>query len=144
MDHVQSRARRPGVAVAMRGEHHDRGQLSPQMASTLKRFQEAARKLPPSDETWLRVDIEIGRGPQRAFSRAGLIKKIERKEHTTKHYWKTTQGVYDWIQRHIETQTYTPCGKSTGIRTIEPGTYTCTHDDCECRMSRDEAEEVIV
>lgn len=128
----------------MRGEHHHADQLSTHIVSTLREYNYEAKQLPPSDEMWLRSELGLEQGPHQAFADCGAIQKAERDglQHT-RHYWRTGEGVYEWVQNHIETQNWTPCGHATGIRTIEPGTYTCTDDACDCRMSREEAEAVI-
>ena len=110
--------------------------------AAIQRYPLEAQKL-PADGEWLRVDIDLDQGALTAFSRNGVVKKTRADPSQSKrHYWTTMKGIVEWVETHT-TEPNTPCGHATGIRTIEPGTYTCTCEDCDCRMSRDEAKEVI-
>lgn len=116
------------------------------MANVLKNNKEAAAELPPHPETYHWADVEdVTHSQLHTFRHAGIIQVVEprcsRNDHTT--LWKTHKGVADWLEYHDDTVDGTPCGNATGIRTIQPGTYTCSCDDCDCRMDRETAEQVI-
>lgn len=103
-----------------------------------------AAKLPEHGETWLGKEVGLDGGAIRLFSQVGVIQKRGCEEDEAfAHYWETKQGVREWLDSRIENRDTTPCGHSTGIRTIEPGTYTCTCEDCDCRMDRETAEAVF-
>lgn len=128
-----------------RGGRNRLGGLSQTQAAALRRFMDDAKKLPDASEEWLRVDHDISRGALNSFHQTGIIKKLHvDEEELTRHYWRTKQGVHAWLEKRLENRTSTPCENATGFRTIEPGTYTCTDDDCDCRMDRDTVEEVFV
>jgi len=59
--------------------------------------------------------------------------------------WGADANCHAWIDANIDTTT-TPCGRSTGVRTIEAGeVFSCTAADavCDCRFDRATAEEVL-
>lgn len=121
-----------------------KGGLSHIQASALRKRMGEAAKLPEHGETWLGKEIGIDAGTIRLFSRVGIIEKRGYAEDDAyANYWETKKGVQEWLEGRLENRDTTPCGHATGIRTIEPGTYTCTDDSCDCRMSRSEAEEVV-
>lgn len=102
--------------------------------------------LPPHPETYEWSEIE---GPTRSqfhtFRNAGIIKPVERRctRGSKSALWQTHEGVAEWLEFYDDTPDYTPCGNATGIRTIQPGEYTCNDDRCDCRMDRQTAEEVL-
>jgi hypothetical protein len=111
-------------------------------AATLMGRPDAALKLPPaSDGAWLRADIGIEQSALSAFHQAGAIEAVG--SDGNRNRWQTKQGVAEWVEDKIAGRTTTPCGCSTGIRTIEPGTYTCRNDDCDETFGRETAEEVV-
>ena len=114
---------------------------------TIRKYSEAALKLPESGVTWTNDEVGLDKGPLSAFSHHGVIVSVGRDEDDTvpqRNIWRTAHGVSDWVDRHLDEPEYTPCGNATGIRTLEAGrVYTCSSDDCDCRMSREEAEEVL-
>ena len=127
-----------------RDRRRRKGGLSQIQASALQRRMNDAAKLPPHGETWIGNEVGVDAGAIRLFSQVGIIQKRGyADEEAYAHYWETKQGVHEWLEKRLENRDTTPCGHSTGIRTIEPGTYTCTYEDCDCRMSRDEAKQVI-
>jgi hypothetical protein len=116
--------------------------VSRSQAATLQGRPDAALALPDSSETWFRSDIEIGHGALSTFSRTEIIEAVGSDNSRTE--WQTAQGVAEWVEDHLAGRTYTPCGCSTGIRTVEAGeTYTCRDDECACRFGRETAEEVV-
>jgi hypothetical protein len=109
----------------------------------LNSYPEAALQLPPAGETWTRDDIDVPRGALKRFSQAGVIEKAGRDDHN-RYRWRTVVGVVEWVEDHIAGRSYTPCGCSTGIRTLEAGeTYSCTNDDCDETFGRETAMEVM-
>lgn len=127
-----------------RDRRRRKGGLSQIQASALQRRFDDAAKLPEHGETWLGHEIGLDGGAIRLFSQVGIIQKRGYEEDGAyAHYWETKQGVREWLESRIENRDTTPCGQATGIRTIEPGTYTCTCEGCDCRMDRETAEAVF-
>ena len=127
----------------------------PSLTSTqkrqLRRYPGVARRLPAHPETFGHFQIDLPQNALAAFSRVGVIRSrgtVAPADHpggrkrATK--WQAAPGVAAFVERNIDPRTWTPCGHSTGVRTIRSGTvYTCTDDDCEVRFSRRVAEAVI-
>ena len=130
----------------MSNENLTRGQRK-----QLHRFPEAARQLPAHPATWAHYELQLGHSPLLAFSRVDIIRSVGRidpadhpggRKRTTK--WQTAPGVAAFAATELPDRTRTPCGHSTGVRTVRSGTvYTCTDDDCDVRFSRRVAEAVV-
>jgi hypothetical protein len=117
-------------------------QVGRTQAATLLGRPDAALDLPAADDgAWYRADIGLDHSDLAAFNRAGVIETVG--GDGNRNEWQTKQGVTEWVDDHIAGRTYTPCGCTTGIRTVEPGTYTCRNDDCEETFGREAAEEVV-
>jgi len=117
----------------------------------LRRYPRVARRLPPHPETFGHYQIDLPQDALMAFSRVGIIRErgtVAPADHpggrkrATK--WQAAPGVAAFVAANIDPRTWTPCGHSTGVRTIRSGTvYTCTDDDCDVRFSRQVAEAVV-
>ena len=117
----------------------------------LRRFPEAARRLPAHPDTWAHYELQLGQSALLAFSRPGIIRSVGTtdpadhpggRKRTTE--WQTAPGVAAFVADKIDARTRTPCGHSTGVRTVRSGAiYTCTDDDCDVRFSRRVAEAVV-
>lgn len=126
----------------------DEVSLSHEAVAAVKRYPEAAAALPPFPEKWLASEIsEVNQAAINTFAKSGVIQKqeTERVMGNTRAIWQTRDGLQEWLDRHVDEATETtPCGR-TSVRNVrgEDG-YTCTHDDCDCRFSRERAKEVMV
>lgn len=130
--------------MARRGGRNRLGGLSQTQAAALRRYMDDAKKLPEPSEEWLRINHDIGKGALNAFHQTGVITKLHvDEEQWTRYYWRTKQGVREWLEQRLENRTSTPCDNATGFHTIEPGVYTCTDSECDCRMDRETVKEVF-
>lgn len=111
----------------------------------VRRYWQVAERLPEPGEKWLAREADIDTGALKLFQRSGVIEKHEREDGPGDcHYWETSEGVREFVEQYIEGKTRTPCGRATGVRTITAGEeYTCTDPECDCRMDRKTAEEVV-
>lgn len=118
--------------------------LGMQERAALQRYPMEAQKLPAKGETWMRAHIDLHHGALNAFHKAGVIRKVRRNNaDNDAWHWEATAGVAEWVDTHIQDPT-TPCGHATGVRTITAGEeYTCSDPECDCRMDRETAEEVV-
>lgn len=111
--------------------------------AAVQRYPMEAQKLPDVGEEWRRIEIGLDQAALTTFHRNGVVERVRRDPQQVKRsIWQTKKGVTGWVEEHTSEPT-TPCGHATGIHTIEPGTYTCTDDDCDCRMDRETAMEVV-
>lgn len=118
--------------------------LTHTQANAVRKYLDDAKKLPEHGEEWLRIEIGLSKGALNAFSRAGIIKPQDRdEENPSRRYWMTADGIGEWVDFHYRKQDHTPCENATGFHTIEPGVYTCTDPDCDCRMDRETVKEVF-
>lgn len=116
--------------------------LSDVKRAAIKRYPRAAEQLPDPSETWERHEIELDENAHRTFSASEVIEVVHRSNHKG-HTWRTADGITSWVANNVQPAT-TPCGNATGIRTITAGEeYTCSCEDCDCRMDRKTAEEVV-
>ena len=110
----------------------------------IRRYPNEAKKLPSPLETWTRSEIGIDEGALVTFSLAGVVEKAGRASTTHEiHYWRTADGVREWVEEYHANRETTPCGYATGIVNLGDDEYTCSYEDCDCRMTRAEAREVI-
>lgn len=113
-------------------------------SDVLRRFRFDALKLPPAGDTWLSDQKDISHPALVAFHHAGVIRKIELDDdQPTRAYWETTQGVHEYAQEEFGDLDTTPCGNATGVRNLGEDGFTCLDDDCDCRMTRETAKEVV-
>lgn len=108
------------------------------------------RRLPQDGEPRLRG--EFHEHVQSSFSRLqeyGIVEKHHIDETSlhagsTRWYWWVPTDVARCADQVVDAAdaTHTPCGRC-GVRTIEPGTYSCTADGCDCRFGRERAQEVL-
>jgi hypothetical protein len=117
---------------------------------TVRRYLGHATSLPPHPQTWACYDVELPQRVISSFSRHGVIHsqgKIPAEEHPggsgAVHRWQTAPDITAYVDRYIAGRTLTPCGCSTGIRTITSGeTYTCRNTDCTRTFNRATARAV--
>jgi hypothetical protein len=117
----------------------------------IQRYPREARRLPAHPQTFGHYEVGLPQDALAAFSRVDVIRSkgtVAPADHpngrkrATK--WQAAPGVAAFVAEKIDPQTWTPCGHSTGVRTVRSGTvYTCTDNDCEVRFSRRVAEAVI-
>ena len=120
------------------------------LLSAIKRYPNAAMELLDGPRTWTRNPeddedtIELGDGPLEVFHQCGVITSIGTATRSKGNIWRTNLDALSLIEEHIATRTRTPCGCSTGIRTVESGeVYTCRNDDCDERFDKETALEVV-
>ena len=124
-----------------------RGQLSQGQKKAMRRFDNDALKLPPNPEEWKAKEVGIGHGALSVFHQSGIVETVGRyntENGDARHLWRTKPGMVEWVDDNIAVLPRTPCGCSTGFRTISAGeTYSCTNDDCDIRFDRETAEELV-
>jgi hypothetical protein len=111
---------------------------------TVRRYLGHATDLPPHPETWACFDVALPQRVLSAFSRHGVINsmgKIPAGEHPggsgDVHRWQTAPDITAYVDRYLAGVTMTPCGCSTGIRTIQSGeTFTCRNTECNRTFDR--------
>lgn len=121
-------------------------QLGRFQIGAIQRYPEAAAKLPEHPEEWYNRDVDLTVAQLEKFREAGVIQtvRVDYDRSTRPYVWKTYPGVPRYAKRWLENQERTPCDNATGIRCVESGeVYTCTDDECDCRMDRETAEEVV-
>lgn len=124
--------------------------IDSRLAQVLRTSAAACLRLPAPDEevTMETLRERFGKDTIYKFTTNGILYKTRDVQYDAEyrcsgHLWGTSPTVYRWIQNNIDTET-TPCGCSTGIRTVEAGElYTCKADDCDETFDRETALEVV-
>jgi hypothetical protein len=109
-----------------------------------------AARLPDADEAVTHATLRerIGHATLSKFNAAGVVTKArsladDPEYESDGHLWTVPAGVAAWIEQNVDS-TMTPCGCSTGIRTVTAGeTYTCRNDECNETFDRETALEVV-
>lgn len=130
------------MSIASKDRFNTRTSLDRYQFQAIRRYLNAALKLPDPDEEWTADEIGVKGGTITAWERSGVIQQVEPAGNDTNCVWETTPGARAYAHDIADGRTTTPCGNATGFRTIEPGTYTCSSDDCDCRFDRETAKEV--
>jgi hypothetical protein len=110
-----------------------------------------AAQLPAHPETWACYDVDLSQQALSNFSRHGVIEAvgtIPATEHPsssrTTNRWQTEPDVAAYVDEYRASHTRTPCGCSTGFRTLTPGErYTCRDGDCNRTFGREVALAVV-
>jgi len=129
---------------------HDDYNLNRTQREAIRRHPTDADRLPQHPETWTCHDVNVSRQALATFSRHGLINSVgmlSREEHpggsSRIHRWQTTPDIAEFIDQYHHDNTLTPCGCSTGFRTLTSGeTYTCRNTECTRTFDRETAEAV--
>lgn len=110
----------------------------------LKQRQYVIDELPPAGEPFRWSDLDITDADLYKLSEVDIIEKRDQIDGSTSaHYWSTVPGIHEWAADHIDESARTPCGKATGVRNLGDGEFTCNNSDCDCRMTREQAREVL-
>lgn len=106
-----------------------------------------AFRLPEPSETFryntMANELAGGMSLVKKFSEHAVIERAERVETGDGFYWRTNPDMYRWLVDRKTPPETTPCGCSTGTRTLTAGeTYTCTNPECDIRFDYETALEV--
>jgi len=117
------------------------GQLSDEQRLCIQRYHGIVSDLPPSEQTWTAAEQDLEAHEMRkVLPLCGMIRQPN--NHPT--VWRLQPAVEDYLEDGLQHTTWTPCGCSMGIRTLEAGeTYTCCNDRCDARFDRSTAERVL-
>jgi hypothetical protein len=110
-----------------------------------------AAQLPAHPETWACYDVDLSQQALSTFSRHGIIESvatIPRSEHpsgtTTTNRWQTQPDVAAYVKEYQNSHTRTPCGCSTGFRTLTARQeFTCRNVECNRTFGREVALAVV-
>lgn len=107
----------------------------------------AAAALPSPDEAVPRtaLDDRIDASQFTKFCEKGILRSAGRAGDayaSRGHLWTVPMHISRWIEHNCQATT-TPCGRSTGIRNLGDGWYSCTDDACDCRFRAETAREVL-
>jgi hypothetical protein len=117
------------------------GVLSDEQRLCVRRHHGIVIDLPPSEEGWTRKELHLAAHEIRKI--AVLCDAIRQNEYQPT-IWRLKPAVEDYLEDGLEHVTWTPCGCSTGVRTLEVGEiYTCCNDRCNVRFDRATAENVL-
>jgi len=109
-----------------------------------------AAELPPPTESWRLADQPLNQGQIAALKQHSIVERVRRayeqdgQSRSDYWLWKTTQAAWNYIQQ-LDTPARCPSGTLTsGVQNVrdEHG-YTCSVEDCECRMSREQARAIL-
>lgn len=111
------------------------------------------RHLPNPSEQWKHNDKPFDRSTLRQLQKHNIIEHVERvsidpdnRETTEVWAWHTTPGAWELMQSFPDPDDDSICPNgriATGIQNLGDEGYSCNHDDCDCRMSREQALQIL-
>ena len=115
-------------------------------ANVLKSRQADAHQLPAPDapEPFDELESRIGKSSVRKFIETGiLVAEAAPDADTRGQLYHIRPTVQRWLNAHLPDPDTTPCGNHTGVRNLGDGEFTCMDDACDCRLTREQAKEVL-
>ena len=116
----------------------------------LRQNRDVAAELPPPDESWRLTDRSFEIGTLRSLSSNSIIEKEEKRAggedgngESSYHTWKTTRAAWNYISSLSEVEQCPDGTYATGITNLGNGEYTCMNENCNCRMTKEQAKRIL-
>lgn len=136
----------------------DPSPLPREAVSRLRAHRETAMALPEPGPSWALAETDLSEQGFRVVKQLGVITSVgwERvkvaadRDDGAGNYdrkrWVTDPTAYEWIQAHLSDATECPADgcHATGIHNPKGvGGYRCSNDDCDERLTREQAEAIV-